>query len=413
MSPFAHLRKLIADNALEDALDATGHDEEASIAYLVDGRRHYFSSKGDHKFSENTRVDIGCLVTNLTSLLVAMAVKDGKLTYDDLVVDYFPSNSASSAVRIRHLLSHSHGLDGSSCLKLPYTDEGYIDGSRLWGLTSNTRSIAPPGSMFYYWGGIGYWLAAAILECVYSKTFAELISERILLPFLGRDPNSVPIGVCPAAGGLSLSSRELLDLCYLHLQHNPPVNAGDPISSLSARCAVPVPAWPPICEAVCLGWFRYAGNTLGISGNSAAILISPIEASAIAMTSPSVHRLRSTLFGPLLLPWKKSVRPRILSPAEVENQDLGQYVGVYTKFSLALRITIGADNRLCAEVFRAVANGTYEPSPFITRTMIAAEGDVFFARVPEPVAIPYVKFDRIDSRDYTHAISGVHVFRRL
>jgi CubicO group peptidase (beta-lactamase class C family) len=179
MTVFSEMRSLIATNMVQQVLDSPDLHEGFSIACLIDHELHSYASGGKHPFSADTRVDIGCVMKNLTALLVAIATSEGHLGYERSVAEYFPENpSIDRALQMRHLLSQSHGLDGSTLPAVPYGSEGYIDSEAIWREVGKVPPISRPGAIFYYWGSVGYWVAAAILERIYGLTFEVIRARR-------------------------------------------------------------------------------------------------------------------------------------------------------------------------------------------------------------------------------------------
>lgn len=409
------LRGLVRTGSIQEAVDFFGQRGSLSVACLIDGRHHAFSSSRNGWFSANTRVNIGCVVKNLTALLVAFAAADGHLDFEGDVGNYLPEFQATNPkLRVWHLLSCSHGLDGSMIDDLPYTRHGAIDASMLWRAVSQVPAVSRPGSIFYYRGSVGYWIAAAILERIYRRRYVDLLRERILreIDLSARMDNNV--SVCPSSGGLFLSAQELLRLCDIHLHH---FRKGDPanaIQMLGAQSKVPLPRWPPVGSGVGLGWFHYAGATLGSVGPSAMILISPNENAALAMTGSSQMFASQGLFGPLTLT-HDTERPRLLTKQECGEIDLRRFVGVFRKASLTLKISFDPGGRaLRAHVHRGMRSGGYEAQPLVERMLLPAVDNTFYPAMPEPQVIPFVRFEATQEAGFiTHAVNGVHVFRRV
>lgn len=412
-SPFANLRSLVKESRMQCSLSQMGPESDLSIACVLDDEHHAYSSGEGAPASVDARVDIGCLAKNLTSLLVAIASSERRLRYADHVTSYFNEwENVDRSLRIDHLLSHSHGLDGSALIEIPRTSDGHIDSVALWQGISAAPAVFRPGSMFYYWGSAGVWIAAAILERVYGCRFSELLEEKILRQIY-LSPRTAEISpVCPASGGMSLSANELLRLCSLHLSHLRNGLPADPIRQLGNMCDVQLPEWPPVADGVGLGWFRYSGSTLGCSGSLAEILVSPEENAAMALTGRAVAVARFQLLGPLTVP-RGTRNPRLLTKDECLEVSWQKHAGTYRKASLVLEILPDEKAGLRAEVYRCMKGGGCDLEPFITRSLLPAVNDTFYPAPPEREVIQFVRFEHLGEDDkFTYAISGMHIFRR-
>jgi CubicO group peptidase (beta-lactamase class C family) len=128
----------------------------------------------------------------LTAVLALRLVEQGKLTLDHDINRYLRSwqlpaveTSAQKAVTLRHLLSHTAGLN-------VHGFPGYQAGSPVPAVvqilngqapanTEAVRSILPPGSEWRYSGG-GYVITQLALQDVSSRPFSELAKREIFRP---------------------------------------------------------------------------------------------------------------------------------------------------------------------------------------------------------------------------------------
>src|SRR5271154_109808 len=116
-----------------------------------------------------------------TSAALAMLVDEGKLDWDDRVVDRFPGFQMSDAyvtreMRIRDLLCHRSGLT------LGAGDLLFWPGSDLTSEQLNYRlRFVPLGTSFrsaYAYDNVLYNVAGAVIQQISGKTWAEFIRER-------------------------------------------------------------------------------------------------------------------------------------------------------------------------------------------------------------------------------------------
>ncbi len=413
-TPFTDLKALIDSGAAQDAVDFFTPRGKMAIACQIDGSEHLVRSDLEDALSVDTRVNIGCVVKNLTALLIAIAASDGLLDFEDDVARYLPEYAGiNGMLRIRHLLSNSHGLDGSLLESVPYRNDEYIDAALICREVRKAPTLFRPGTMYYYWGFVGHWIAAAIIERIYQRRFLDLLRDNILQHIdLSARQNSGAY-ICPASGGVDLSARELLRLCRIHLEHFQNGYSNDAIRRLSTSCDVPLPRWPPHALGIGLGWSFYVGATLGSMGPEAMIMISPNENSAMAITGRAHHFARHQMFGPLAHP-EHLQQPRLLSLEERRTIDVRQFAGLYRKASLSLEIRVDGHGELRALIYRNKSSGDPEGSPYVSRRLIPAVDNTFYPIPPESQVVPFIRFESIDREGlFSHAVNGKHVFRRF
>ncbi|EDL64612.1 Penicillin-binding protein [Bacillus sp. SG-1] len=114
--------------------------------------------------TSRTRFNIASARKSYLGFAVAYAVYEGKIkSLDDAAVDYFPdwNRELLEAVTIRHLITHSHGLN--------VTEDG-----------TPYREF-PPGEDWAY-RGINILMMTELIERLYGKSFPELLKERVFDP---------------------------------------------------------------------------------------------------------------------------------------------------------------------------------------------------------------------------------------
>jgi CubicO group peptidase (beta-lactamase class C family) len=133
----------------------------------------------------DTKFLIGSVSKQFTAVLVLQLVEEGKLKLEDAVSKYIPDfpKDKGDRITLHHLLSHSSGLLSTQDLDNWYSD--------LWLREYTTMELVrlfyeyelafEPGSRFLY-SNPGYYIAAAIIEKITGKKYAEVLQERILRP---------------------------------------------------------------------------------------------------------------------------------------------------------------------------------------------------------------------------------------
>jgi len=136
------------------------------------------------RVNEHTRFAIGSTTKAMTSAALAMLVDEGKLRWDDKVIDYIPDLRlydayATRELTIRDLLSHRTGLPGTDL---------------FWGVEENIRPfndvihrlryIRPTSSFRSTWTyqNVMYAMGGAVIERVSGKPWDVFIRTRIFAP---------------------------------------------------------------------------------------------------------------------------------------------------------------------------------------------------------------------------------------
>jgi CubicO group peptidase (beta-lactamase class C family) len=134
--------------------------------------------------TEHTRFAIGSTTKAMTVASLAMLVDEGKLKWDDRVIDYFPNfqlydSYATREVTVRDLLTHRTGLPGTDL---------------LWGLPENQYSLdemmrrlryVKPSSSFrsqWEYENLMYAIAGGLVAKISGMPWESFIRTRIFAP---------------------------------------------------------------------------------------------------------------------------------------------------------------------------------------------------------------------------------------
>jgi CubicO group peptidase (beta-lactamase class C family) len=136
-----------------------------------------------------------------TSLLLCM--EDGLLTLDDHVAKYIPefATGDKAAIRIRHLVSHTSGIQSNP--KLYHEHQTW---ETLLPAYLALPLVGPTGSMFLY-SSINFIILALIVEKVTGKTLDALLQERVFGPLGMADTTYNP----PASLRPRIPATEFID----------------------------------------------------------------------------------------------------------------------------------------------------------------------------------------------------------
>ncbi len=129
-----------------------------------------------------TQYRLASLTKQFTAMAVMLLVEEGKLRYDDRVVDVLPGFPAhASEVRIRHLLNHTSGLWDYEAF-VPDTQTVQVKDRDVLALLSRAdRTYFPPGTAVRY-SNSGYAVLALLVEHVGGMPFARFLRERVFSP---------------------------------------------------------------------------------------------------------------------------------------------------------------------------------------------------------------------------------------
>lgn len=129
-----------------------------------------------------TRYRIGSISKTFTTVLVFKAIEENKLSLDQTISGFFPLVQNAGKISIRHMLSHRSGIhsftDDSSYSKWRTQKKTEAE---LLDIIVHGESDFEPGSKASY-SNSNFVLLSFLLEKIYSKTYGELLDEKIVKP---------------------------------------------------------------------------------------------------------------------------------------------------------------------------------------------------------------------------------------
>lgn len=199
------LADFVADGAFPGAVVAVGRDR--GLAYLE--AVGHLSAAREQPTSVDTIYDVASLTkVVVTTTLAMILVDEERLDLDKPVADYLPGfvGPGKEAVTVRHLLTHSSGIDWWAPLHQELT------GRRAYRERIQAMDLVyPPGSETKY-SDLGIILLGEILERVAGEPLEVLARERIFeplgmvdttyLPDAASRPRIAPTEVVAERGGL-------------------------------------------------------------------------------------------------------------------------------------------------------------------------------------------------------------------
>jgi CubicO group peptidase (beta-lactamase class C family) len=197
-------RNAVAEDALVTRIDAIfsplADNKSPGIAVLVrkDGHNVFERGYGVRelrslaKIDEQTNFRLASCSKQFTAMSTMLLVRDGKLHYDDKLIDVFPDFPAyGKAITIRHLLNHTSGLPDYEDLMSAAEKR---NGAPIWTVTrqiqdaevlnlleKETAGKFVPGSQWSY-SNSGYVVLGLVVAKISGKTFREFLGQRIFTP---------------------------------------------------------------------------------------------------------------------------------------------------------------------------------------------------------------------------------------
>jgi CubicO group peptidase (beta-lactamase class C family) len=332
---------------------------------------------------------IGSITKVWTATMIMQLIDEGRLSLDTTVSEILPgvrlgSEDAAAGVTIRHLLTHTSGIDGDI-----FTDTGRgADCVELYvGTLAQAARIFPPGAAYSYCNS-GFVLLGRVIEVLDGREWDASLRERLIAPLglsqtvtlpeqaiLHRaatghrerprqdEPVSVwglPRSVGPA-GLITASAHDVLMFARLHLDDGVTAD-GTRLLSQAAVAAMrqpyqEIPGVGRSADAVGLTWRlnRWDGRGIighdgGTIGQSAFLRIDPGTrvAACLLTNSPEAQGLYQQLFSEVFSACAGITVPPGPEPSSAPwpgEPDLRQYAGRYERASRRLDIS-ARDGRL-------------------------------------------------------------------
>jgi dipeptidyl aminopeptidase/acylaminoacyl peptidase/CubicO group peptidase (beta-lactamase class C family) len=327
---------------------------------------------------------IGSISKVWTTTVVMQLVDEGKIDLDAPVTEVLPELRLSSpevtkSVTMRHLLTHTSGIDGDV-----FTDTGRGDDC-LELYTAALADVPPNHPLGATWSycNAGFSIAGRVIEKLTGKTWDEAMRERIFNP-LGlthtgtlpeeallhraavghtgeKEPVRAPVwGLQRSAGPAGLINstvKDVLAFARLHLTGGLAADGERLLSEESAGAMASfqtdLPDKHTLGDSWGLGWIRmgwdgrrligHDGNTIG---QAAFLRLLPEQGLAVTLltnggnTRDFFQELYTEIFAELA----GVVVPEMISPpAEPVDADITPHLGTYERASVRVEVSSGED----------------------------------------------------------------------
>jgi D-alanyl-D-alanine carboxypeptidase len=185
----AAMPSIVRADRVDDAIQAEIKRQDIpgmSIAVMKDGKISRLTGYGianlEHKIpvTPDTVFQTGSIGKQFASLAILTLEKDGKLTIEDRFSKYFPDAPKSWAdIRLKHLLSHTAGLDDNDAL---YDLQKTMTFDALRKLHYKTPKPRAAGKVWAY-SNIGYHLLGMVIEKITAAPYHDYFTTHIFKPF--------------------------------------------------------------------------------------------------------------------------------------------------------------------------------------------------------------------------------------
>lgn len=205
----------------------------------------------------HTLYRLGSIGKTFTAASVLLLAQEQRLALDDSIATHLPHvPSHLSDVRVRHLLSHTSGLDESAIgPELEATGGVGLDPDEILDSALSRRLLFEPGSQWLY-SNAGYMLVGNLIERVTGTTSGDHIARSVLEPIGLHDTRSCP-DEPPVdenwAQGYEVDQRNLSRV--IRLGRRPGLSSASPISmavvgAAGSLCSdvVDLVRWPEVLE---------------------------------------------------------------------------------------------------------------------------------------------------------------------
>jgi dipeptidyl aminopeptidase/acylaminoacyl peptidase len=420
-------------------LDRAGEDDVVEAAYGVLNKDTGVAATTDSVFQ------IGSATKVWTSTIVMQLVEEGLLDLDAPVVHVLPELRLADAettkqVTMRHLLTHTSGIDGDV-----FTDTGRGDDclERYVAQLGDVAQNHPLGATWSYCNS-GFVVAGRVIEKLTGCTWDDAVRQRIVGPLGLRrtvtlpeevllhraavghvgegtgEPSRAQVWGLPRsmgpAGLISSTVADVLAFARLHLTGG---LAPDGTRVLSESSLAAMADWQAdlpdkyiLGDSWGLGWIRFGwdgqrlighdGNTIG---QSAFLRLLPAQGLAVTLLTNggNTRDLYQDLYGEIFAELAGVAMPSPLTPpAEAVDVAVDDHVGVYERASVRMEVLHGADG----PTLRTTVTGPIAdliPEPIQEFAMMPVRENLFVVREPQTQTWVPVTFYQLPSGErYVH-----------
>ncbi|UNS95241.1 beta-lactamase family protein [Streptomyces tubbatahanensis] len=388
---------------------------------------------------------IGSLTKVWTATLVMQLVDEGALDLDAPVADVLPElrladPHVARRVTMRHLLTHTSGIDGDV-----FTDTGRGDDclARFVDQLDEAAQNHPLGATFSYCNS-GFVLAGRVIEQITGTSWDRALHERLCAPLglrrtvtlpedalrfrtaMGHDaegdqpPRPVPTWGLPRSAGpaglITATAEDVLAFARLHLAGGITPDGTRLLSERAAQAMterqVELPDALSLGDSWGLGWIRFgwAGHRLighdgSTLGQAAFLRVLPAQDLAVTLLTNggAAKDLYWDLFGELFAEQAGVALPEPPQPpAEPVAVDARRYLGRYERAGTRIDILQGTDGlRLRHTTTGPLAH--LVPEPVVETALVPVSDSQFLVRFADSPSWTPVTFYAVPTGEsYVH-----------
>ncbi len=388
---------------------------------------------------------IGSITKVFTATLVMQLVEEGMVDLDAPVITYLPDFKVRDAevtrtVTVRHLLTHTSGIDGDLFLDTGRGDDAV---ERYVAALADLGQNHPLGATMSYCNS-GYIALGRLVEVLRETTWDAVLRERLLAPLgltsAGTLPEEAllygaatghlqPPGLpepmvtpqwgifrsCGPAGLIHMTATDLLAFARLHLAGGTTTDGTRLFSEESAAAmlephvAIPDP-WT-LGSHWGLGWILMEWGGRAVYGHDGATLgqggflrVLPDSGLAVALLANGGHmrELFTDLFTEVFAELAGCEMIRSPEPDPDLTYDAARYTGRYAREGVSMDVADGANGLTLTATSTGALAEAMEQEPQVM-TLQPCLPDVFLAQGPGSEAyIPAVFFTLDDGSRYLH-----------
>jgi CubicO group peptidase (beta-lactamase class C family) len=419
-------------------LSPDGEDELVTTTYGVLNNRTGVAVAPDSLFQ------IGSITKVWTATVAMQLVDEGLLELDGPIAEVLPElrladPDVTKGVTLRHLLTHTSGIDGDV-----FTDTGRGDEclERYVELLADAGQNHPLGATWSYCNS-GYSLLGRVIEKVTGVTWDQAMRDRLFTPLglthtvtlpeeallFGAAAGHVedhgqqvtaPVWALPRslgpAGLVTASAADVLAFARMHLSHGVAADGTRLLREESAAEMAAFQADVPdkyiLGDSWGLGWIRFGwdghrlighdGNTIG---QAAFLRILPDQGLAVTLLTNggNTRDLYEDLYREIFAELAGLTMPQPLVPPDHADVDVTPYVGRYQRESVLMEVLVGDDGgpRLRTTVTGPLAE--LVPDPVEEHPMVPVGPALFAVRPPETETwVPLTFYELPTGEHYVH-----------
>jgi len=437
-------------------LATSSHVAGAALGISVDGQETFaatgvLSTATGVEVTPDSLFQIGSITKVWTATMIMQLAGEGRLSVDTAIADILPGVRVGEAdvgadVTVRHLLTHTSGIDGDL-----FTDTGRGDDCVARYVTELAKAAQthPVGAAYSYCNS-GFVLLGRIIEVLDGRVWDASLRARLIEPLgltqtvtlpeeaimhraaIGhrerpRDHEPVPAWVLPRsvgpAGLITASAGDVLAFARMHLDGGV-ADGRERVLAENAVAAMREPQFA-IPDAggdgghVGLAWrlHEWNGGTVfghdgGTIGQTAFLRVDPEHRVAACLLTnasngdPLYERLFTEVFGEYsgMRP-PPGPEPAALPPGGAGGHDLARHAGRYERTSRRIDVSV-ADGRLVAVIATTGELASVRDSDEPERLELYpadTSGDVFVCRAHDDESWTPVSFGRLtDDTPYVY-----------